>query len=82
MLKIGQGKAMKNKWIAKEGAGFVRVVRSSQLPVAAMEADQQPGVIPEDTTATDLQTIRDTGNHPAGEAVTKDLQKRKLITPR
>lgn len=26
VLKVGQGKAMKNKWVRKDGDGFVRVV--------------------------------------------------------
>lgn len=25
-MKVGQGKALKNKWIAKQGAGFIRTV--------------------------------------------------------
>jgi hypothetical protein len=25
-MKIGQGKALKNKWIKKDGAGFIRAV--------------------------------------------------------
>ena len=28
VLKIGQGKALKNKWITKDGAGFIRAVSS------------------------------------------------------
>ena len=29
--KIGQGKAFRNKWIAKDGAGFVRAVSAVLL---------------------------------------------------
>jgi hypothetical protein len=36
--KIGQGKAFKNKWISKEGAGFVKAVRPS-LPLISIAAE-------------------------------------------
>ncbi|KAI9636126.1 phenylalanine-tRNA ligase [Dioszegia hungarica] len=65
VAKIGQMRAFKNKWIAKDGAGFVRAV------------DAVP-----DETAAQLQTIRDTGSHPQGDVVLKEVQKRKLIQPR
>jgi phenylalanyl-tRNA synthetase alpha chain len=26
VLKVGQGRALKNKWIAKDGPGFIRAV--------------------------------------------------------
>ncbi|KAL7419069.1 Phenylalanyl-tRNA synthetase, beta subunit, cytoplasmic [Cryptotrichosporon argae] len=65
VTKVGQGRAMKNKWIAKDGAGFVR----------AAEA-------PADETAEQLRHIQSRGDHPAGETLIKDLQKRKLILPR
>ena len=29
--KVGQGRAFKNKWIAKEGAGFVKLVSFARL---------------------------------------------------
>jgi phenylalanyl-tRNA synthetase alpha chain len=64
-VKVGQARAFKNKWISKEGAGFVRAVDA---------------VV--DETAEQLRTIQSTGTLPAGEAVLKDLQKRKLVTPR
>lgn len=35
VVKIGQGRAFKNKWIAKDGAGFVRAVDSVQDETAA-----------------------------------------------
>ncbi|NXD32518.1 SYFA ligase, partial [Spelaeornis formosus] len=53
----------KNKLIAKEGAGLVRLVE---------------GV--EDTTATQLRVVLEKGDHEA--AIIKELQKRKLITPK
>jgi hypothetical protein len=31
--KVGQSRAFKNKWIAKEGAGFVKAVSSSTIPL-------------------------------------------------
>ena len=37
---------------------------------------------PVDETADQLRTISESGNHPSGEGVTKELQKRKLITPK
>lgn len=64
-VQIGQGRAFKNKWISKEGAGFVRAVDS---------------VV--DETAEQLRAVQSTGTHPSGEAVLKELQKRKLVTPR
>lgn len=35
-----------------------------------------------DETAEQLRIISSTGTHPGGEAVAKDLQKRKLIAPK
>ncbi|WVR04844.1 phenylalanine-tRNA ligase, alpha subunit [Kwoniella sp. DSM 27419] len=65
VTKIGQMRAFKNKWIAKDGSGFVRAVES-----------------PSDETAVQLKEIREGGDSKAGEAVMKELQKRKLIVPK
>ncbi|WVF69528.1 phenylalanine-tRNA ligase, alpha subunit [Kwoniella sp. CBS 6097] len=65
VTSIGQGRAFKNKWIAKDGAGFVRAVEA-----------------PVDETAVQLREIKEKGDHSAGESVTKELQKRKLIQPK
>jgi len=35
-----------------------------------------------DETAEQLRTIGESGSHPDGDKVTKDLQKRKLIAPK
>jgi hypothetical protein len=37
---------------------------------------------PVDETAEQLRTIGESGSHPDGDKVTKDLQKRKLIAPK
>ncbi|TYJ52978.1 phenylalanine-tRNA ligase, alpha subunit [Cryptococcus floricola] len=63
--KVGQMRAFKNKWIAKDGAGFVR---AAEAPV--------------DETLNVIKEIKETGIVPGGEAAAKELQKRKLITPR
>ncbi|GFZ51629.1 Phenylalanyl-tRNA synthetase alpha subunit [Saitozyma sp. JCM 24511] len=63
--KIGQMRAFKNKWISKEGAGFVRAVDA-----------------PQDETAEQLREVRSTEGHSGGDAVLKELQKRKLVQPR
>ncbi|KAK4685226.1 phenylalanyl-tRNA synthetase alpha chain, partial [Tremellales sp. Uapishka_1] len=71
VTKIGQSRAFKNKWIAKEGAGFVRAAS----PYFLAEA-------PVDETADQLRVIQETGDHPGGEAVLKELKKRQLIQPK
>ncbi|KAK8847646.1 phenylalanine-tRNA ligase, alpha subunit [Kwoniella newhampshirensis] len=65
IAKVGQQRAFKNKWIAKDGAGFIRAVEA-----------------PVDETADQVKEIKEKGDHSRGEAVTKELQKRKLIQPR
>jgi phenylalanyl-tRNA synthetase alpha chain len=42
VLKIGQGKALKNKWITKDGAGFIRAV--SHSPASPFYYRQRRGV--------------------------------------
>ncbi|KAL1407023.1 Phenylalanyl-tRNA synthetase, beta subunit, cytoplasmic [Vanrija albida] len=65
-VKVGQGRAFKSKWIAKDATGgFVRAVEA-----------------PVDETAEQLRTIDSTGTHPGGDAVLKELQKRKLVQTR
>jgi hypothetical protein len=46
--------------------------------------DAEPSKIeaPEDETAEQLREIRSSGIHSKGEAVLKELQKRKLVQPR
>lgn len=34
VAKVGQGKAMKNKWVAKKGDGFLQAVRLSSLSLS------------------------------------------------
>lgn len=63
MAKVGQGRAIKNKWIVKQGAGFVRATET---------------VV--DETAEQLRALASGGK--VDEAVSKDLQKRKLVTVR
>ncbi|WWC59732.1 phenylalanine-tRNA ligase, alpha subunit [Kwoniella dejecticola CBS 10117] len=66
VAKIGQSNAFKKKWISKDGAGFVRAI-------------EQP---PVDDTAELLREISASGDCVGGDSVTKELQKRKLITPK
>ncbi|OWZ33731.1 phenylalanine-tRNA ligase, alpha subunit [Cryptococcus neoformans c45] len=63
--KVGQMRAFKNKWIAKDGSGFVR---AAEAPV--------------DETAVQMKEIKESGLVAGGEAVVKELQKRKLIQPK
>lgn len=84
--KIGQSRAFKNKWISKEGAGFVKAVCPilppvSQLPNISRDVVFQVANI-DDTTRNELETIHSTGTHPSGEKLLTDLRKRKLITAR
>ncbi|TXT04966.1 hypothetical protein VHUM_03786 [Vanrija humicola] len=65
-VKVGQGRAFKSKWIAKDATGgFVK---------AATE--------PVDATAGALREIKSTGLTSGGEAELKELQKRKLVQTR
>lgn len=81
---MGQARAFKNKWISKEGAGLIRLASPSSLqelrPNGRLISAQIEN--PVDETAEQLRTISQTGTHPAGDAVTKELVKRKLITPK
>jgi hypothetical protein len=65
VTKIGQGKAFKNGWIQKEGKDSLR---------------RKVGSI-QDQTQSELNVIRDTGNHPDSH-VLKELKKRKLCDKR
>lgn len=45
VAKVGQGRAFKNRWIEKEGAGLVRLVCRQVLNISAVESsltDRQP----------------------------------------
>lgn len=77
--KIGQGNAFKNKWIGKEGDGFVKLV-SKQSPKChppSLIASQVPEI--SDTTKLELREVDSTGTLKAGEKVLSQLRKRKLI---
>lgn len=90
-------RAFKLKWIAKEGAGFVRAVRlpyttcacslehfrlsSEAINWVGVQADVEVDA-PADETAVQLREVQTTRQLSAAEAVLKDLQKRKLITAR
>ncbi|KAB8302269.1 hypothetical protein EYC80_005710 [Monilinia laxa] len=63
VVKVGQGKAFKSKWIAKGKEG--KLVASSTDPI-------------EDTTREQLQVIQKTRAHPDNNVI-KDLKKRKLV---
>lgn len=82
VAKIGQGKAMKNKWIVKNGDGFLRKVRP--LGVDSREAAADPvrmgsqEAAPVDETKAQLLTVQTSGAHPTA-AVLADLRKRKLV---
>lgn len=81
--KIGQGKAFKNKWITKEGSGFVKAVsrtgfgRCSSTLISRSQVESI-----EDTTRAELEEVAKTGTHPSGEKLLADLRKRKLIIQR
>jgi phenylalanyl-tRNA synthetase alpha chain len=91
--KIGQGKAFKNKWISKEGAGFVKAVCRIWLqvsvstglmrrprPLRLIFAVQVESI--DDVARSQLEVIRQTETHPEGEKLLAELRKRKLITAR
>ncbi|CAD6586165.1 MAG: Phenylalanyl-tRNA synthetase, beta subunit, cytoplasmic [Tremellales sp. Tagirdzhanova-0007] len=90
--KIGQMRAFKNKWIAKEGSGFVRANIELTLlcdpyfasfisPSCFLSYRYQIGAL-DDETATQIRLLRDMGDLPGEEAALKEFQKRKLIQPR
>ncbi|GAA6013285.1 hypothetical protein JCM11491_006342 [Sporobolomyces phaffii] len=66
VAKVGQGKAMKNKWIVKLGDRF------AQNPAAGAGA----GVV--DATRNDLVAVQTDGTHP-DDKVLRELIKRKLV---
>jgi phenylalanyl-tRNA synthetase alpha chain len=79
--KVGQGKAMKNKWVTKKGDGFLQAVRFFLLPFFSDEmlnnGDEQVATV-EDTTRNDLLSIQSTGAH-SDEKLLAELRKRKLV---
>ena len=80
--KVGQGRAFKNKWIAKEGSGLVKIV-SAVLPsllCAWVFTVRTEAASIDDTTQKELREVDSTGTLKAGEKVLADLRKRKLIT--
>jgi len=85
--KVGQGRAFKNGWIAKEGDGLVKIVRHSSPPSILCLTLCNPLTDPktssiDDTTQHDLHEIDSTGSLRQGEKVLADLRKRKLVTQR
>jgi hypothetical protein len=51
-MKIGQGKALKNKWIKKDGAGFIRAV--SRLEASGDSSGRERGLLPRSFTSSCL----------------------------
>jgi len=86
VAKVGQGKAMKNKWVAKKGDGFLQAVRLVPLSRPPSSTDepkltrahtqQVPTVV--DETQKDLVAIQSSGAHP-DEKLLAELRKRKLV---
>lgn len=83
--KVGQGKAMKNKWVVKKGDGFVKAVSlndetkeaSRTLIDATALASQQVDTVV-DATKDDLLTVQSTGVL-ADDKLLAELRKRKLV---
>lgn len=77
--KVGQGRAFKNKWIAKEGNGFVKLVSTSTLVASHFAHRDGQATEIDDATQKDMREVDSTGTLQAGEKVLADLRKRKLI---
>ena len=75
--KVGQGRAFKNKWIAKEGDGLVKLVSITFLLLSCAYCVQASSV--DDVTQKDMREVDSTGTLKAGEKALADLRKRKLI---
>lgn len=80
VAKIGQGKAMKNKWISKKGDGFVKAVRAIEWFVGeralTFNLEQVDEVV--DSAKNDLVQVQTSGSH-TDEKLLADLRKRKLV---
>ncbi|CEQ38798.1 SPOSA6832_00250, partial [Sporobolomyces salmonicolor] len=81
VAKVGQGKAMKNKWIAKKGDTFIRAVSAWPDELAErVGADDGLAQVDsvEDTTRNDLLSVQSSGAH-TDEKLLGELRKRKLV---
>lgn len=83
IAKVGQGRAFKNKWIAKEGDGLVKLVSVIVVKYGSyMKRLRSQAASIEDATQKDMREVDSTGTLKAGEKALADLRKRKLIVQR
>src|SRR6266404_6116103 len=83
--KVGQGRAFKNGWIAKDGDGLIKVVcqrlsSPDNSSYAHTVVVKMPSI--EDVTQKELREVDSTGTLSAGEKSLADLRKRKLVVQR
>ena len=78
IAKVGQGKAMKEGWIAKDKDTFKAKVRRPALTVEtqSLTGIQVDSIV--DTSREQLLAIQKTRTH--SKAVISDLKRRKLVT--
>lgn len=83
IAKVGQGRAFKNKWIAKEGDGLVKLVSVFAVEYGSYtkRLRSQAASI-DDATQKDMREVDSTGTLKTGEKALADLRKRKLIVQR
>ena len=79
VAKIGQGRAFKNKWIAKEGDGLVKLVRHCLRGDVSFSYNCAQAESIDDETQKDMREVDSTGTLKAGEKALAELRKRKLI---
>ncbi|KAL8823944.1 MAG: hypothetical protein Q9191_005421 [Dirinaria sp. TL-2023a] len=77
--KVGQGKAMKERWIVKDKDLLRANVRQSRLYGEDLAINNLQTDAITDTSQEQLQTIQQTRSYP-DQKVLSDLRKRKLIT--
>lgn len=79
VAKVGQGRAFKNKWIAKDGSGLVKLVRRNAASTGRVTYLFMQTESIDDSTQKDMHEVDSTGTLKAGEKALAELRKRKLI---